>query len=146
MLGSMLRRGASDRKNPLPVTNLRRGCQRRAAWTPTHTARLRAWRRLHCSAPHCKGYCHTDRPTRKPWGFTLTTSFYIRLAANFCQAAQHAPVLRVRARGHQQLTDRRHGGGREPYLTTAEEVDDRGERLLLVRRLFTHGLHHVAES
>lgn len=27
-----------------------------------------------------KDYCHTDRPTTKPWGFTLTTNFYICLA------------------------------------------------------------------
>jgi hypothetical protein len=36
----------------------------------------------------CKGYCHTDRPTRKPWGFTLTANLYIGRAANFCQEAQ----------------------------------------------------------
>ena len=28
-----------------------------------------------------------------------------------CQEAQHAPVLRGRGRGHQQLTDSRHGLG-----------------------------------
>ena len=72
--GSMMPRGAPGIKNPLPVTTFRRGYQRRTVWTPTHTARLRAWRRLHCSAPHGKGYCHTDRPTTKPWGFTLTTN------------------------------------------------------------------------
>jgi hypothetical protein len=83
--GGMMRRGASDRKNPLPVVLHRRGYQRRTVWTPTHTARLGAGRRLHCSAPHCKGYCHTDRPTRKPWGFTLTANLYICRAANFCQ-------------------------------------------------------------
>jgi hypothetical protein len=32
-----------------------------------------------------KGLCHTDRPTRKPWGFTLIANLYIRRAANFCQ-------------------------------------------------------------
>jgi hypothetical protein len=48
--------------------------------TPTHTARLRAGRRLHRSAPRCKGYCHIDRPTRKPWGFTPTTDSEICLA------------------------------------------------------------------
>jgi hypothetical protein len=71
-------RGALGIKNPLPVTRFRRGCvSTRAAWPYIHTARLGAGRRIHCSAPHCKGYCHTDRPTRKPWGFTPTTNPYI---------------------------------------------------------------------
>jgi hypothetical protein len=65
-LGGMLPREHQTEKNPLPVTNLRRGYQRRAVWTPTHTAHLRAGRRLHRSAPLCKGYCHTDRPTTNP--------------------------------------------------------------------------------
>jgi len=60
--GGMLRRGASDRKNPLPVTNLRRGCQRRAVWNLPQAARLPARRRTHCSAPHCKGYCSMNIP------------------------------------------------------------------------------------
>ena len=44
-------RGAPSKKTPLPVVLLRRGCQRRAARTSSHTARLRAGRRIHCSAP-----------------------------------------------------------------------------------------------
>jgi hypothetical protein len=50
-------KGTHGRKNPLPVTNLRRGYQRRAVWTHTHTARLGTGGRIHRSAPHGKGYC-----------------------------------------------------------------------------------------
>jgi hypothetical protein len=120
-----VRTGAQHKKTPSRSPNIRRGCvSTRAAWHYIHTARLRAGRRIHCSAPHCKGYCHTDRPTRKPWGFTLTANLYICLAANFCQAAPHAPVLRGRARGHQQLTNGLHGGGREPHLTATERLSE----------------------
>jgi hypothetical protein len=80
LLGGIVRRGASDRKNPLPVTTFRRGHNTCAVWTPSHTARLGAGRRLHRSAPLCKGYCYTDRPTRKPWGFTPTTNLQLCLA------------------------------------------------------------------
>jgi hypothetical protein len=67
-------KGSIRHKKPPPGHMLPEGAlTTRAAWTPTHTARLPARRRLHCSAPHCKGYCHTDRPTRKPWDFTPTT-------------------------------------------------------------------------
>ena len=38
------------------------GVSTRAAWTPTHTARLEAGRRIHRRAPF-KGCCHTDIPT-----------------------------------------------------------------------------------
>ena len=70
--------GAQHKKTPSRSPNIRRGCvSTRAAWHYIHTARLRAGRRIHCSAPHCKGYCHTNHPIRKPWGFTPTTSLYI---------------------------------------------------------------------
>jgi hypothetical protein len=65
----------AEQKKPPAASTAPEGVRIRAVWKPSHTARLRARRRLHRSAPHCKGYCHTDRPTRKPWGFTLTTSF-----------------------------------------------------------------------
>jgi hypothetical protein len=76
---------------------------------------------------------------------SLLISIYVSQSRS-CQEAPHAPVLRGRGRRCEQIPegpDRLIG---EADLTTAEEVDDRGERLLLVRRRFTHCLHHIAES
>jgi hypothetical protein len=53
--------------------------------SPPQTARLRAGRRLHCSAPLTQGCCLTDRPTRKPENFILTTDLYIYYQVKFCQ-------------------------------------------------------------
>jgi hypothetical protein len=43
-------------------------------------------------------------------------------------------ALRRRVRGHRQLTEGIDGVGREPHLTTADEMDHRRERLLIARR------------
>jgi hypothetical protein len=45
----------------------------RAAWTLTHTARLPARRRIHRSAPHCKGYCYrsSDHDCASPVGMGI---------------------------------------------------------------------------
>src|SRR5882724_5089624 len=44
-----------------------------------------------------------------------------------------------------QLLYRLYGVVREPHLTTADEMDYRGQGLLLVRRRCTHRLHHIKE-
>jgi hypothetical protein len=82
-------------KNPLPVIPLRRGVSTGAVGKPSHTARLRAGRCLPRRAPHGKGSCHTDRPTRKPEGFTPTTT------PEICRAGAFLPregQLALRAR------------------------------------------------
>ena len=88
LLGGMVRRGASDRKNPLPVTTFQRGHNTCAVWTPSHMARLRAGRRLHRSAPHGKGYCYTDRPISKPCTSHLLLICIYVSQAPCCQEAQ----------------------------------------------------------
>jgi hypothetical protein len=52
---------------------------------------------------------------------------------------------RRRVRGHRQLTEGLDGVGREPHLTTAEEMDHRRKGLLTVSRDLAHGLYHVTE-
>ncbi len=41
----------------------------------------------------CKGYCHTDRPTRKPWGFTLLHLFICHTAAWMSRPAEYFLII-----------------------------------------------------
>src|SRR4029453_6377265 len=59
------KQGPTRHKKPLPAIRLRRGCvSTRAAWKPTHTARLPARWCIHCSDPHGKGYCSMNIPAQ----------------------------------------------------------------------------------
>jgi hypothetical protein len=86
-------RGALGRKTPCRSSFSGGGVSTRAAWNHTHTARLEARRRIHCSAPHCKGYCHTDRPIRKPWASRVLHICMCHTAAWVSRAAEYFIIV-----------------------------------------------------
>jgi hypothetical protein len=91
--GRMRRRGALGRKNPLPVTQHPEGvCQhtRRLETTPRGALTSEAAYPLQSSS--CKGCCHTDRPTTKPWSFIPTANLVDRSCSHMLSRGNHLPL------------------------------------------------------
>src|SRR5882724_9235134 len=118
----------------------------RAAWTLTHTARLLVGRRIHRSAPHCQGYCAIHSPTLHGESSHLRLICIYVSQPRGCREAQHAPVLRGRVCGHEECLHPADRLGTEADLATGEQMDDRGERFVLIGRNVAHRLNEIAKS